>query len=410
MAMDFFEQQDAARSQTRWLLLVFVLAVRAKEISHMFFASALPGTFFGLFPTHPQLEERIWALDPSFDGCFPEVEPIDASAKPSKELPQASRQRGSVKPIAGMAAATAAPLAATVDLQALMYHMGRPQPERLDYANEVIDAIPQTLRHVAREPYAAQAVIYSLLLTRSDEATRACQLELLRRSVEPALYVYTWQFLPLIESLPMTSRMPLVLLCTVALKQSSVEQYAKLRQVVNQLTHSDGRTDLFEYCLCSVLLHNLDRRFGLRKPSVVRYRTVNAVAEPASVVLSAVARTGQKLAEGTARAFQAGARHLSGYTALLPAAGCGPSELDAAMSELAAAIPKVKQAVVDSLAACIAYDGRVTVNEGELLRAVAAVLECPVPPVVAQAIPAEEAGNLACQDPAEEGRCLLAGR
>jgi hypothetical protein len=115
-------------------------------------------------------------------------------------------------------------------------------------------------------------------------------------------------------------------------------------------------------------------------------------------VLSVVARIGHKRSEDTDRAFLAGARQLSANSVLMPARQCDLDELDAATNELATATPKVKQAVVNSLAACIAYDGEVTVNECELLRAVAAALGCPMPAAVARAIPTEEAGNRGCED------------
>src|SRR5438309_7540555 len=49
----------------------------AEEASHLFFANGLGNS---LFSTHPQLTERIRALDPSFDGKFPHVVQERASA------------------------------------------------------------------------------------------------------------------------------------------------------------------------------------------------------------------------------------------------------------------------------------------------------------------------------------------
>ena len=54
---------------------------------------------------------------------------------------------------------------------------------------------------------------------------------------------------------------------------------------------------------------------------------------------------------------------------------------DAALAELAQASPNVKREMIAAVTACIAADGKVTVEESELLRAIAAVLGCPLPPV-----------------------------
>jgi hypothetical protein len=61
------------------------------------------------------------------------------------------------------------------------------------------------------------------------------------------------------------------------------------------------------------------------------------------------------------------------------------ADFDAALSDLAQGSPTVKRDVIAAVTACIAADGRVTLEESELLRAVAAVLGCPVPPSVAAA-------------------------
>src|SRR5215469_10154991 len=50
---------------------------QAAEAGHMFFANAFAGEgFAGLLATHPPLADRIRAIDPQFDGQYPEVRPV----------------------------------------------------------------------------------------------------------------------------------------------------------------------------------------------------------------------------------------------------------------------------------------------------------------------------------------------
>ena len=65
----------------------------ASEISHMFFGDAFAGSFFRLFATHPPLDERIRALEPDFDGSFPPVEPVAATAEPEHGPCRQTRRR-----------------------------------------------------------------------------------------------------------------------------------------------------------------------------------------------------------------------------------------------------------------------------------------------------------------------------
>ena len=62
---------------------------------------------------------------------------------------------------------------------------------------------------------------------------------------------------------------------------------------------------------------------------------------------------------------------------------CHLATVDAALNDLAAASPGVKRRVLEGCAAAISADGQVTVAEGELLRAIADSLDCPMPPLLA---------------------------
>ncbi|HEY6563556.1 MAG TPA: hypothetical protein VIY86_03620, partial [Pirellulaceae bacterium] len=46
------------------------------------------------------------------------------------------------------------------------------------------------------------------------------------------------------------------------------------------------------------------------------------------------------------------------------------------------AVPQIKKLVLEACAECIAADGRMTVEEGELLRVIADAFDCPLPPFV----------------------------
>ena len=54
--------------------------------------------------------------------------------------------------------------------------------------------------------------------------------------------------------------------------------------------------------------------------------------------------------------------------------------MEASLRELDAAAPRRKQDLLLACAVVIAHDRRVDVEEGELLRALADALQCPMPP------------------------------
>jgi hypothetical protein len=347
---------------------------------------------------HPPLVARIRALEPSFDGRFPEVPRLavtaetvaEASSRRAAETPSqqailiAERVPGVAETVANEVTHVLGKKMAHSPRQIeMLCRIGRPHADDLCQAGQIIDSLPPALASASREPVTAQAVIYAVLLSRTDAATRARQLQLLQSQIEPPMVQETQQLAAAAETLAATARLSLVNLSVPALKKYSTRQYAQFRKVVDSLVGADGKIDLFEYCLRTMLFGCLDVHFGLKKPPTVRYRTTESIARPATVVLSTLSYVGQQGPADVERAFQAGAQGL-GQLAIVPKDCCKLSAFDAALAELAQTSPFVKRDIITAVTACIMADGRMTLEEGELLRVIAAVLSCPIPPIAAQ--------------------------
>jgi hypothetical protein len=65
---------------------------------------------------------------------------------------------------------------------------------------------------------------------------------------------------------------------------------------------------------------------------------------------------------------------------LEPLESCSLQSLDEALRVLNEASPKIKKAVLHAAVGCAASDNRVTIEEAELIRAIADALDCPIPP------------------------------
>ncbi len=373
----------------------------AHEISHMFFGDAFAGSLFNLFATHPPLDERIRALDPNFDGAYPPTEPLpDAGKAPAgSQATLAARWSAAGAPAAlstqdaalaamasGLGPRTAPPTERQVstDRDRIVGQVGSPRGEHLQHAERLVAGLPAAVVQAVREPYAARGVIFALLLSRENEATRNWQWQLLQAQIEPPLVRVVQQLSASLDALPAENRLSVVDMTIPALKRLSPAQYRAFRQVVENLTAADGKVDLFEFCLRVILLGCLDVQFGVRPPPAVRYKSISAVAQPAIVILSSLAYAGQSRADDIQRAFRAGTHDLLGEVPILSPQQCTFDNFDAALGQLAQASPTVKRAVLQAVVACIAADGKMTIVENELLRAVAAALACPLPPVPVQ--------------------------
>ena len=101
------------------------------------------------------------------------------------------------------------------------------------------------------------------------------------------------------------------------------------------------------------------------------------------MLLSALARVDEHHQRASS-AFQQGAELLPELQlSLLPPEACRLPALQEALQRLASVSAKHRGRLIDACAAVICADRDVTVREVELLRGVADMLDCPMPPLLA---------------------------
>ena len=333
---------------------------RGSEISHMFFCSAAGSFAAQWFATHPPLAARVRAIDPAFDGRFPErVEPVRAD-EPRKP---AERPRDAVDK-----------LGKTLDPAGVFGTMGGQQ---VILAAALLEELPDPLRVAAHEPFGARALIYCLLTDNNPEV-RAKQMATLEQNAETPSFAETQKLLPLVERLPQDARLPLVELTFPALKDLSPEQYGRFADNCTALIEADGRLDLLEYTIRTVVFGQLDVHFGRRTASKVRYTKLGSVMPPVVQLLSTVAYVGSSDPLKVAEAYRRGMAVLQRSEPQLPAAQCSLNRLDRALRTLAESAPLIKRQVLQACTTTIAADNVVTPRERQLLHAVAATLGVPM--------------------------------
>ena len=350
-----------------------VQSPNAPEASHMFFGRATSG-FSGLFSTHPPLAERIRRIDPSWDGTLAEGPPV-ASTQPSAAGVAAFSGGAAGGAVSAGSAVSAGP--PTVD------QVGQPAGEaHLQYAARLVKSLPAQLVSAAHEPYGARALVYALLLDH-EAAPRQRQLVHLKGAADTGVYEETLRLMPLVETLDMRARLPLLDISLPALRSLIPAQYDLFKRNVAALVQADDEIDLFEWSLHRILLHELEAHFVKRGPPRVRHRTLASVRAHSELLLSMLAYAGHRDLESARHGFEQAKRSLE-----LPDARLRPVDdlqftaLDAALAALEEAAPKVKRQVLRAAVACIAADRTVTATEAELLRAMSASLGCPMPPLL----------------------------
>ena len=364
----------------------------APQASHMFFGRATSG-FSALFSTHPPLGERIRRIDPSWNGELPELPEAGVGAPSAVAPPGAAGFAGAEAGAdagpgeVGLRAASSpagaeAGSPAGAGIANAVGQVGQPTPAHVAYAAALIERLPEPVVAAAHEPYGARALVYALLLDR-DPGPRRLQLTRLEAAADDGVYEETVRLAPLVERLDPRARLPVLEIALPALRALTTWQYQRFQENVVALVEADEMIDLFEWSLERILLRDMEASFGRSGPTRVRHRSASAVQAPLAVLLSVLAYVGNRERQAAEGAFGEGWKVLSlPERRLLPHEECGFTALDAALAELDRAAPQVKKRALEAAVACIAADREVTVEEGELLRAVSAWISCPMPPIL----------------------------
>lgn len=306
------------------------------ELSHMFFAPAVARWW--AWPSHPPIEERIRRVHPRFmQEDYRRTR--HASTYRDGRVAVLDGAGNIVKVVGGLGA-----LAAVLEA---------PRPEHVDHARRLLERLPAGLRMQLGGPESASHAVLGLLRGELTGVARH-------------------QALLLIE------------LALPALKQLKQKERDAFLAEVTRAVEADRKVTLAEFVQATLLRQHL--REGAGRPIPTQFRKVEDVAQDAHLVLSLIAHASQA---------DTAAAHAKGKAVLgvdlpgpLPAAEITAARLEGALERLRHLQPFQKPRVLKACVEAAAADGTFRLAEAELVRAVAATLDCPLPPVIGALDPA----------------------
>ena len=366
-----------------------------EQLSHMFFANCFKSNMVSLLATHPPLIPRIQKLDKNFEGDFAgylKVRDRLAQARQRQLEREQEKQdlRETFSPLRKMLPQEIMDRF-SIDPAFLLAAIGAPTEEDVEKSKLIIEALPEILLDAARHPFSARCVAFAYLAS-NDLTTLNEQMALLLRNEDEATVETTKKLLEPIQALDLRLRLPLMEMIQASLSDLSPQQYQTFRKTVEETVRLDQRTTLFEFIVRHHLLMHLDRRFGVRQPTYIRYRKTTELGREIELMLSAFASasvTGSVVEEKEEPDPQL---VLASYRVAMQVAGFGDSadstaelqsweveQLETSMQKLHLSSPEVKKQFLQAAAVLITYDHEITITEAEFFRAVAESLDCPVP-------------------------------
>jgi len=351
-----------------------ILQRHAEELSHMCVSAPLNDFFeFAWLRTHPPLEERMERLlGPAAKRLFGErIARAEAAALAAGGGPVveafASPLYAKRSPTAGGGAIPSA--------AALVGSIGNPTPAHVDQARRVLDEIPADVRDATGNEAGARAVVLALLL--GVEEARLRQLLLVREDSSAGAAEQCAHIADALAPLGPRPRLPLLTLALPALKAQPQEGRDRLLRLVRRLIEADGKVSLGEFVLQTVLRRYLGPQ--VKGAPQTKYRDVASVARESAIVLSLLAHAGG----GGMFAFNQGMQALGIAGGVFSSAAELRFDLvDGALNELKLLAPLRKPVLIKACVAVAMADDRLTLAEGELLRAICAALDSPLPPIL----------------------------
>jgi len=337
-------------------------AYYAEQLAHMFFASNR-GDGIDWNSTHPEVPDRIRAVEPDWDGKFPRMDGPTTLAKFS-----GSQAASSYQPLRDRRP------------EAVVKTVGAMTPGHVQWASDFLSDVPQTILHAARDAFSARGLIFALLLS-EDSTVRQKQLDTISQTLNHGAVDETLNLIGPVTDFGVAGRRVLCDLAIPALRELSDPQKENFLQTCRVLIEADGRVTIFEFMLHEMITAQLQAN---PRPQTVQYVSLKPVMPDVQVVLSALASTDGKSPQASAQAFRAGVARLQTDASLWQLQTVDLRSLRTSLERLARCSPGVKRRVVDACAYCVAADGLVQVEESELLRVVTSLLACPLPPLLAE--------------------------
>lgn len=326
----------------------------ADQASHMFFGQAVAS----FMATHPPIQERIARIEPAF---------------------RAMQKSSAQKNTAGLG--NSAALGFSVTPNEIRSSIGTVNQAHLDYAHQLIAQLPESIEKTLHIPEQAASIIYALLVVNEDdpELTLLAHLggpQIVR--VEKAL-----EHLPWLKQCSRALWLPLVELALPALRELPQSQQIETLSDTEALVRADGKVSLFEFALLAIMEYQLTSKKQRTSPD--KQLSLRAIQTDINMLLSLLSHVGKKNKQQIEQAFAAATAlaPLDGTWQLLEPKSINIKLLAAVLNRINTLKYSFKAKLIEACTAAILSNGEVALVEAELLRAIGARLECPVPPLIA---------------------------
>ena len=262
--------------------------------------------------------------------------------------------------------------------------VGQPENEHVEYARGLRQSIPAKLYDAAHSTEQAYLLCIALVLDRSGRIVER-QLSLATEQLGTARAELLRDFYNALQDTDAAFRLPLLEIAFPALKRRPTQELSYLVSLTSRMIEVDGQIDLYEYCFHRVMMSSLgqaiDPRGGRTTTRVRRGELQSAAVN----LLRVLADYGHESDDIRSAAFAAGIATLGNWAhaqRYRSDRAFTVAMLDQSLDVLLSLNTGGQESLMKAISATAAHDGKLAVAEAELIRAVCATLNFPLPPIL----------------------------
>jgi len=385
----------------------YMKSAYAEDMSHMCFAQAFNMLVTNWMATHPPLMDRIKRIDPSYvarikarelNKKLNEKSNVSSNVNTSGDNESISslvsenvNNVSAPDPNMGSVANSVMGFSSTVNpiqisSSELLQTAGRIDESHIEFAVNIHNAFSSELMESVHQVEAARIILLNMILVRMnlDEG-----MQYLKNKISEKELRVIQDFNEEITGLENFQRLPLFEMLLPTLKQMEDSDKVLYLNLCEEFIKSDKRYTLFEFILFSVLKKSLSPDAG--KDIKVKYHSFKSVINDLQMIFSVMAHSSQCSTDMRNKSYE---KAVEGFVAvsdrkklkMLDYKEITPKKMTSAFMRLSQLSPILKRSVLESSADIAMHDGQLKYSEAELLRAIADLLNCPLPPLLPQAV------------------------
>ncbi|MBS0290764.1 MAG: M48 family metalloprotease [Proteobacteria bacterium] len=350
----------------------YLATKNVEDISHLCFCTPRWILFQDLLATHPPLDRRIDLLDPQRQFTNLPLTNLKQENEKKGEKEEKKPPPNQENFIKGAAVA-----GAVLTPMAIENNIGNPTSDNIAAACQILTQIPDKLKDIAHSPEKVALLLYALILSYRDNIEDVAQT--LSKAINKTEIQEVIDLSKLIVSLPKNFQLPLLDVAIPAFKTNSLDKRKNIYQHLKQLVST--KLKLFQFTLITLIGKATEDT--LPKDNKVKYHDFQSVIDEISLLFSMLLRIQTKESAKTSLTYERLMKIFTDKKVAPPTDSITPSQFESALNTLNQLSPLCKGKLIRVLLDCISNDNIINLAEAELIRVIAASLDCPIAPIVA---------------------------